>query len=223
MTIINPTQLVDEFKKSGEFDRLRRELLTQFQRGDSTASFTSRVEDIARQRLLSDQKLQYMPPDAAHRELMKEMDRYPIVERAVGELQMFADPSFITEIRNSVQKILREDRGKASSNMAIDEPPKAPSRFADGTIPHGASPRPSVMAPTSAAVSDVAPAASEARSSCLQIHMTTTDTSIPATQTLDEKDVGTSGLITSNDTHIPSCLVEHGGENDSARRDPNPV
>jgi hypothetical protein len=42
---------------------------------DNTVSFTARVEDIARQRLLSDQKLLYMPPDGAHKELMKEMDR----------------------------------------------------------------------------------------------------------------------------------------------------
>ena len=31
MTISNPTQLVDAYKKSGEFDRLRRELLADFQ------------------------------------------------------------------------------------------------------------------------------------------------------------------------------------------------
>ncbi|KAF8897194.1 hypothetical protein BD779DRAFT_1489439 [Infundibulicybe gibba] len=31
-SISEPKQLVDEFKKSGEFDRLRRELLTQFER-----------------------------------------------------------------------------------------------------------------------------------------------------------------------------------------------
>lgn len=32
MPISNPTQLVDAYKKSGEFDRLRRELLASFQR-----------------------------------------------------------------------------------------------------------------------------------------------------------------------------------------------
>lgn len=32
-TPVTPQQLVDEFKKSGEFDRLRRELLTQFRNG----------------------------------------------------------------------------------------------------------------------------------------------------------------------------------------------
>lgn len=31
MPLVTPVALVEEFKKSGEFDRLRRELLTQFQ------------------------------------------------------------------------------------------------------------------------------------------------------------------------------------------------
>lgn len=33
MPISNPTQLLDAFKKSGEFDRLRRDLLVSFQNG----------------------------------------------------------------------------------------------------------------------------------------------------------------------------------------------
>jgi hypothetical protein len=42
----------------------------------------SRVEDIVRQKLQSDKKLEYMPQEAVHRELMEELDRYgPLVER----------------------------------------------------------------------------------------------------------------------------------------------
>jgi len=67
MSIVNPTQLVDAYKKSGEFDRLRRELLASFQRGDGMSSFMNRVEDIARQKLESDQRLHYMPPETVHR------------------------------------------------------------------------------------------------------------------------------------------------------------
>ncbi|KAL6306774.1 hypothetical protein BKA93DRAFT_840524 [Sparassis latifolia] len=117
MAIINPTQLVDEFKKSGEFDRLRRELLSQFRNGEGIASFMARVEDITRQKLASDQKLQYMPDAAASRELMQELDRYPIVERAVADVAMLSDPVFATGIRDSVKKILSEDR-KVTSEIA---------------------------------------------------------------------------------------------------------
>jgi len=112
MSIVNPTQLVDAYKKSGEFDRLRRELLASFQRGDGMSSFMNRVEDIARQKLESDQRLHYMPPETVHRELTQELDRFPIIERAVADVRMLSDPSFTTGIRTSVQKILREDREK---------------------------------------------------------------------------------------------------------------
>ncbi|KIJ70463.1 hypothetical protein HYDPIDRAFT_105193 [Hydnomerulius pinastri MD-312] len=111
MSISNPKQLVDEFKKSGEFDRLRRELLAQFQSSDRIATFKSRVDDIARQRLASDPKLVHMPHDTVHRELVGEIDRYPIVERAVTEAPLLSDASFAAGIRASVQRILDESKG----------------------------------------------------------------------------------------------------------------
>ena len=42
--------------------------------------------------------------------------RYPIVERAVAEVNMLSDQSFMTGIRNSVQKILWDDRAKGGPN-----------------------------------------------------------------------------------------------------------
>ncbi|KAI6164992.1 hypothetical protein EDD17DRAFT_1473872, partial [Pisolithus thermaeus] len=96
------------FKKSGEFDRLRRELLSQFQHSDRIAAFKSRVEDIARQRLASDPKLIHMPHDTIHRELMGEIDRYPIVERAVAEAPLLSEADFIANIHTSIQRILGE-------------------------------------------------------------------------------------------------------------------
>ena len=38
-------------------------------------AFTARIEDIARQRLVTDQKLLLLPHDVVHRELMQEVDR----------------------------------------------------------------------------------------------------------------------------------------------------
>ncbi|KAH7916688.1 hypothetical protein BJ138DRAFT_1175554 [Hygrophoropsis aurantiaca] len=127
MAISNPTQLIGEFKKSGEFDRLRRELLTQFQNGDRIVAFKSRIEDIARQRLASDQKLQHMPHDAVHRELMGEMDRYPIVERAVNDAPSLSDPSFTAAIRSSIQRILDEDKKSSLKSPKKDDDTKGPN------------------------------------------------------------------------------------------------
>jgi len=114
--IKNPAQLVSEFKKSGEFDRLRRELLTQFRNGEGIGNFMSRVEDIARQRMTSDMRLRYLGPDAAHAELMQEMDRFPLVERAVAEVPALQNPGFRAAIQKSLRRLVRtEDEEDTSS------------------------------------------------------------------------------------------------------------
>ncbi|KAI0046728.1 hypothetical protein FA95DRAFT_1542215 [Auriscalpium vulgare] len=115
MSIQNPTQLVTEFKKSGEFDRLRRELLTQFQTSDNMDSFMARVESIARERLDADvdNKLEKAAPDALHRELLQELNRYPLVERALADVPAFSDPAFAGGVRAHARKILQRDRGEA--------------------------------------------------------------------------------------------------------------
>jgi len=119
MPIDNPSTLVEEFKKTGEFDRLRRELLAQFQRDDSFSGFKDRIEDIARQRLTSDQMLHYLPPDLVHKELRQEVERFPVVERAVADVRILSDPSFLASIQTSVQKILLENGG-TSTTIAKD-------------------------------------------------------------------------------------------------------
>jgi len=142
MPIVNPTQLVDEFKKSGEFDRLRRDLLAEFQGGDSIASFKSRIQEIARDRLNTDEKLKYASQDAMHRELMQEIDRFPIIERSItADVHLLTDPSFAAGIRRSAQRILSRDRGqKTESSIALDGPPQnaMPSQSSHN-LPTGAS------------------------------------------------------------------------------------
>jgi len=119
MSIVNPTQLVEEFKKSGEFDRLRRELLTEFRNGEGFASFMSRVEDITRSKLASDGRLLSMSESSLSRELNQELNRYPLVERAVAESPSLSDPTFVAAIREHVNGILREDR---TGSKAIKAP-----------------------------------------------------------------------------------------------------
>jgi len=89
---------------------LRRELLTQFQRSERIASLQSRVEDIARQRLASDPNLMNQSQEAIYRELMGEIDRYPILERTVAEAPLISETSFTETIRSSVQRILDENQ-----------------------------------------------------------------------------------------------------------------
>ncbi|KAF9451744.1 hypothetical protein P691DRAFT_807089 [Macrolepiota fuliginosa MF-IS2] len=120
MSINNPNKLVEEFKKSGEFDRIRRELLAQFQSSEGLATFKSRVEDVARQRLTNDHNLLYMPQEFIHRELMQELDRFPIVERSTSELPILNDPALSTRIGDSLEKILK-DQGVTVKALGSDE------------------------------------------------------------------------------------------------------
>lgn len=41
--------------------------------------------------------------------------RYPIVERAVSDVRLLSDPTFAASIRESVNKILMEDRNKSEN------------------------------------------------------------------------------------------------------------
>lgn len=88
-----------------------------------------RVQEIVQQRLHDDAKLQYMPAEAVHTELMQEMDRcillsaiffqitlltrrnvryrYPLVERAIADLPMLSDPSFNAGIRKRLDDLVK--------------------------------------------------------------------------------------------------------------------
>ncbi|KAJ6510179.1 hypothetical protein C8R47DRAFT_785514 [Mycena vitilis] len=122
MPIVDPTQLVDAFKKSGEFDKLRRELLADCQRSSGFDAFKTRIEEIARARLESGQ-MAYTVPEMLHKELVQEVNRYPIVDRFASEAPMLSDSAFTDGIRVSIQRILREDRGQK-------DPPNPPEHTA---------------------------------------------------------------------------------------------
>jgi len=109
--IKTPDDLVKEFKKSGEFDRLRRDLLAQFQNGAGTESFWARVDDIARARLEAEDKLHLKADDTLHRELLQELDRFPVVERALADVPALADPEFAAGIRRHAENLVRRSRG----------------------------------------------------------------------------------------------------------------
>jgi len=92
--------------------------LAQFQHSDRIASFQSRVDEIARQRLASDPKLLNQTQDAIYRELMGEVDRYPILERAMAEAPLLHEVSFADTIRGSIERILDENQPRAEEDHA---------------------------------------------------------------------------------------------------------
>ncbi|KAJ7755647.1 hypothetical protein DFH07DRAFT_743097 [Mycena maculata] len=121
---------MSRFKNSGEFDKLRRELLLDCQRSGGFDAFKARIEEIARARIDSGQ-LAYTTPDKVHKELMQEVNRFPVVERFASEVPMLSDGAFKDGIRSSMQRILREDRGQKEPPSAASAPlpePPAPSQ-----------------------------------------------------------------------------------------------
>ncbi|EIN10382.1 hypothetical protein PUNSTDRAFT_51030 [Punctularia strigosozonata HHB-11173 SS5] len=76
MPIRTPSQLVEEYKRSGEYDRLRRKILEDFENGSSAPAFLEKVEEIARKRVATDYRVKSMAPEMAHKELMQEIARY---------------------------------------------------------------------------------------------------------------------------------------------------
>ncbi|KAF7301612.1 hypothetical protein MIND_00726700 [Mycena indigotica] len=124
MPISDPDQLVAAFKNSGEFDKLRRELLANAQNSDGYEAFKARLADIVKQRLQSGQ---LDSNDNLHKELIQEVNRFPVVDRFASETTtgMLASNSFNDNLRSALERILREDQQKES--VALPPPSSQPS------------------------------------------------------------------------------------------------
>ncbi|KAH9482478.1 hypothetical protein JR316_0004578 [Psilocybe cubensis] len=116
MPIDTPAALVDEFKKTGEFERLRRELLAQFQQDESYPSFKEGIERIARKRMTNDQGMHFQTVAGALHELNQEVQRYPIIERAVANVQPNAP--ILESMQQTLQKILNDEKNPGSAQSA---------------------------------------------------------------------------------------------------------
>ncbi|KAJ7162571.1 hypothetical protein C8R43DRAFT_990750 [Mycena crocata] len=110
MPISDPRQLVAEFKKSGEFDRLRRELLADSQRSNGFEPFKARLEEIAQEYISGQTAHTNSTTTDIHKKLIQEVNRFPVVERFASEVPMLSELPM--RIRASLQRILGEDRGE---------------------------------------------------------------------------------------------------------------
>jgi hypothetical protein len=77
--------------------------------------------------------LHYLPQDMVRKELSQEVERqvvsfndctttfiqqvnrHPVVERAVADLRMFSEPNFLSGIQSSLQKVLDDAKQKEKS------------------------------------------------------------------------------------------------------------
>ncbi|CAK5275797.1 unnamed protein product [Mycena citricolor] len=117
MAITDPAELVEEIKKSGEFDKWRRELIASAQRSTGYDAFKTRVEEIARQRLDSGQLA-----NTSQNMIVKEVNRFPIIDRFAGEVPLLADDQFKMGVRSSLERILRNADPSQGSPEKHDAP-----------------------------------------------------------------------------------------------------
>ncbi|THH18032.1 hypothetical protein EW146_g2893 [Bondarzewia mesenterica] len=97
-------------------------------------SFMARVEDVAQKRLDTDSKLHYMPSESIHRELLQELDRYPILERALVDMHALSDPALSANIQKSALTILRQDRGESAKGEKLISSDRTERKFVLGKI-----------------------------------------------------------------------------------------
>ncbi|KAF5387601.1 hypothetical protein D9615_000088 [Tricholomella constricta] len=219
MPIDNPTQLVDEFKKSGEFDRLRRELLAQVSQGAGMTTLKTRVEEVAQQRFTSDPKLSFMSQEAIYRELMQEMERFPVVDRVAADVQLLSDPLFTENIRKSVHNILLESKGqkkppqKDEKGEATETPASAtPGAIRPSTSSHpeqASIPRLSIVvtpAPQSPCVNQTTPppitTLREPRAQALESPMETTKKAVIPAATASSSSVSGPPILTTSGADV---------------------
>ncbi|KAF9076563.1 hypothetical protein BDP27DRAFT_1313546 [Rhodocollybia butyracea] len=134
MPATNPSDLVEQFKRSGEFDRLRRELFAEFQKGDHIPTFNKKTEDVVKQRFASMKARPFMnsrfdkTEGNIRTELMQEIQRYPYVETTVNDLAIFSDKNFNDDLRKSHDpKNDEKDPNMKDSALSSNGRPSTPS------------------------------------------------------------------------------------------------
>ncbi|KAJ4500029.1 hypothetical protein C8R41DRAFT_813019 [Lentinula lateritia] len=127
MPASNPNQLVEEFKKSGEFDRLRRELFAEFQKSDHISSFNKKTEDVVQQRFASMKSRSFISArfnkneSNLRTELLQEIQRYPYVETTVNDMPIFSDRSFDDSLKESILRALKDQPNENERNRESKE------------------------------------------------------------------------------------------------------
>ncbi|KAF8603527.1 hypothetical protein BDV93DRAFT_523298 [Ceratobasidium sp. AG-I] len=161
MPFATPQQLVDEYKRSGAFDILRKKLLTEFQSTKSHEKFVERVDEIAGEKLKDDVHLAYKKRDKLHEETMIELERYPLWERAISDarVEILEKRRFFAPVDEDLDKLLQADKAnmqaqgvpilwRPGSGMKPNTPqPPAPDEPPPPPPPPPSSPPPPVPPP----------------------------------------------------------------------------
>ncbi|KAF9518416.1 hypothetical protein BS47DRAFT_298364 [Hydnum rufescens UP504] len=106
---MTPKELVEEYKRSGKFDRLRREAMESFLASDHSATLTRRVDQIASDALQKVDHAHFVRQgqDALLGTIMNDLDRFPVVDRAMMAMSdSLKDDAFLRNIAHEVLNII---------------------------------------------------------------------------------------------------------------------
>lgn len=112
---LTPDVLVDEFKRQGHFDQVRKQILQDFQHSAHQEEFAQEAE-AAMMHYIQDnpERLVYRDARLRHSDLMRELDRTPLLDQLVAKLSAnqegsdaSSDPSALLGPEGRIAKQIR--------------------------------------------------------------------------------------------------------------------
>ncbi|KAF8334980.1 uncharacterized protein EI90DRAFT_3120852 [Cantharellus anzutake] len=121
---LSAQQIVDEFRRSGKFDKLRKDAMDAFINSETNSVLMDEVDTIALEALA---KMQFLAPGKIGTEnilsnIMNNLERFPHIDRAMDEAsENFEEADFISGIDDAIQRILQSDALEDPRDESEDE------------------------------------------------------------------------------------------------------
>ncbi|WFD27321.1 hypothetical protein MNAN1_002317 [Malassezia nana] len=118
-TLVRPETLVDEFKRQGHFDQIRKSLFQAFLQSEQHAAFRAEAEAFLKGHVMAEvDRMVYRDARLRHSDLMHALDQQPFLDQLLRELcrngstgeGLLSDDSPIThQIREQVMAMVPHD------------------------------------------------------------------------------------------------------------------
>lgn len=106
---LTPDALVDEFKRQGHFDQIRKQLFQEFQQSAQLAEFKEAAEACMMQYTEKEpDRLVFRDARLRHSDLIRELDRHPLLDQLVEKMS-----------RTDAVKAEGEGQGQASADTLL--------------------------------------------------------------------------------------------------------
>ncbi|KAG2013373.1 hypothetical protein CC2G_010292 [Coprinopsis cinerea AmutBmut pab1-1] len=150
---LNAEAIVADFKASGEFEKLKTEIHSQFMSDEFLGALRNQIQEIVKSRIQNDEMLTYMPQAHALDDLQQNINRDGVVDRFITEeylTKLFSEEAVSNRLRDSLENIIKakmealkgstnkpEAEAKNEQNPPKSGPDPSPEKTEDGTKPDG--------------------------------------------------------------------------------------